>query len=97
MRNKVRDHVYRTGFADYATTSGIIDSATQGEIRYQYGHGQEYFKRLADPNYLVYHELIADYSSMKIRGDNHSIRFLRMVLGDQIMDYVDNTYQQMLK
>ena len=40
---------------------------------------------------------MADYSSLKIKGDNATIRRLRFLLGDDLMDLVDNTYQTMLQ
>ena len=94
---RVMDHVYRTEFPDYCFTSGIIDSVSKGDVRYQYGHGPSYFLSKPDQNYFVYHELMADYTAMKASGNNQSIRFLRAVLGDQIMDQLDADYQRMIR
>ena len=96
-RAKVKDRIYRSQFSSYTTTSGIIDSTTLGRRTYSYGHGPGYFARGINPNYDSYHELIADYSALKVSGDNRSIRFLRSVLGDDIINMLDNTYQQMLR
>ena len=94
---KVQDAIIRQEFGDYATISSVIDSATQGEVRYSYGHGAKYFARNSDKNYLTYHELIADYSSLRLRGQNTAIGFLRKVLGDELFDTIDYTYRTMLK
>ena len=86
---KVQDAVYRQEFGDYATISSVIDSTTKGGTRYNYGHGSTYFNSKSDPNRYVYHELIADYSSLRLRGQNTAIGFLRKVLGNEIFPTAD--------
>ena len=97
MRARTADTIFRSDFGNYATTSGIIDSASQGKVRYNYGHGASYFSGKPDPTLASYHELIADYSSLKLRGDQHTIGFLRFLMGNELFDMLDGTYQQMLK
>ena len=94
MRGKARDAIYRSQFSEYQNISGMVDSASKGTRRVRYGHGAEYFKGRGTKS--VAHELIADYSSMKVRGDNRSIKFLRKVLGDEFMDMIDSMYREML-
>ena len=98
MISKTSDKVFRNQFADYSVISGVIDSASQGDVRFTYGHGNNYFlNRFSGVNELTMHELVADYSSMKVTGKNRDIRFLRFVLGDELFDTVDATYKKMLK
>ncbi len=94
---KIKDKIYRTEFEDYALVSSIIDSTTLGQKNLGYGHGQLYFERWNDSHRRSYHELIADYSNLKVSGNNKVIKYLRSVLGDELIDSLDNTYQQMLK
>ncbi|MBQ6323791.1 MAG: hypothetical protein IJI22_03055 [Bacilli bacterium] len=97
IRNKVSDQIYRTEFSSYQVTSGIIDSATLGRNRIYYGHGPNYFAKWSDRNEIAFNELLADYSSLKVSGDNKSIRFLRDVLGDEIIDLLERKYTEMLQ
>ena len=97
MRSKVRDAVYRQEFPDYTTISGIIDSTSRGETSIRYGHGSAYFNEKIDPNRYVVHELIADYTNLRITGNNTAINFLRKILGDRFIDGIDSIYQNMLQ
>ena len=96
MKSKASDAVYRAQFPEYEHISGMVDSASKGTRRVRYGHGTEYFNSRSDSTRSVAHEMIADYSSMKVRGDNKTIRFVRKVLGNEFMDMIDSMYRQML-
>lgn len=98
MKSKIKDHIIRTDFDDYSTISGMLDSLTQGDVLISYGHGAEYFNRsLSYKDVLSYHELIADYTKLKITGNNHTIQYLRKLFGDDLVDQLDATYNAMLK
>lgn len=98
MRSKITDHLMRTEFDDYSTISGMLDSLTQGDILISYGHGANYFNsNLARKELSSYHELIADYTKLKIGGNNHTIKYLRQLFGDELIDQLDATYNAMLQ
>ena len=42
-------------------------------------------------------ELIADYTSLRVRGETQAIGLLRQLFGTEVMDMLENTYQSMLK
>ena len=95
-KNKIQDKVYSDLFPDYQSISDIIDATSKGTTYINYGHGPGYFDKPVSEN-LSFNEILADYTSMKVRGDNRSIRTLRYLLGDQFVDMIDSTYQNMLK
>ena len=96
MKNRNKDYVLRTEFDDYTVISGIIDSTTKGKVCFGYGHGLDYFNN-KNGTISSYHELMADYTSLKFRENTNAIGFLRKVLGDDIFNMVDSTYQHMLQ
>ena len=95
-RQRIIDKIYRSEFDDCTKISSVIDSVTYGRTQIRYGHGPKYFE---GSNAVVssYHELIADYSALKASGDNRSIRLLRFIFGDELIDNIDYTYQMMLQ
>ena len=96
MLNKSSDAVSRST-GSFVTVSGMIDSLTKSEDYYFYGHSREYFESAQNPLRNVYHELIADYTSLRVKGDTKSIGLLRQLFGKELMDMLEKTYQDMLK
>ena len=56
-----------------------------------------YFEGSSNPNLKSYHELIADYTSLRVQGNYRAIGFLRQLFGNELMDMLEKTYQDMLK
>ena len=96
--SRIGSGVNYSNFQDLVRTSSIIDSVTAGEDCLWYGHSTEYFNGWGDRrNVGVYHELIADYTALKLDGDIKTLGFLRKILGNELMDTLDKTYQDMLE
>lgn len=96
--SRIQSAVNYSNFHDLIKTSSIIDSVTAGEDCLWYGHPTEYFNSWGEArNTGIYHELIADYTALKLDGDNKTLGFLRKLLGDELMDTLDKTYQDMLE
>ena len=96
-RAKVIDAISRTTAHSYTDTSGMIDSLTMSRENIWYGHTREYFEGSSNPNLKSYHELIADYTSLRVQGNYRAIGFLRQLFGNELMDMLEKTYQDMLK
>ena len=96
-RAKVIDAISRTTAPSYTDTSGMIDSLTMSRENIWYGHTRTYFEGSSDPNLKSYHELIADYTSLRVQGNYRAIGFLRQLFGNELMDMLEKTYQDMLK
>ena len=94
MKRKSMDAVSRS-LSSYTDISGMIDSLTLSDDYLWYGHSKEYFAR--NPLRNSYHELIADYTSLRVRGETQAIGLLRQLFGTEVMDMLENTYQSMLK
>lgn len=95
--SRISSAVDDSNFHDLSKTSSIIDSVTAGEDCLWYGHPTEYFNSWGEArNTGIYHELIADYTALKLDGDNKTLGFLRNLFGDGLMDMLDKTYQDML-
>ena len=95
--SRIQSAVNYSNFHDLIKTSSIIDSVTAGEDCLWYGHPTEYFNSWGEnKNGGIYHELIADYTALKLDGDNKTLGFLRNLFGDGMMDMLDKTYQDML-
>lgn len=96
-RAKVIDAISRKTTPSYTVTSGMIDSLTMSRENIWYGHTRAYFEGSSDPNLRSYHELIADYTALRVQGNNRAIGFLRQLFGNELMDMLEKTYQDMLK
>ena len=96
MKSKARDAISRN-MGSYTDISGMIDSLTMSKENIWYGHTREYFEGAQNPLRNVYHELIADYTSLRVRGETSTIGLLRQLFGNEMMDMLETTYQGMLK
>ena len=96
MRAKTIDAVARST-GSYSTIAGMVDSLTKSKDYYWYGHTREYFDGNSNPNLKVYHELIADYTSLRVSGNTSSIGLLRQLFGSDLVNMLERTYQNMLK
>lgn len=96
MRNKVTDSINRkTG--SFTDITGMINTLTMSHEDLWYGHPREYFEGAPNPIRNVYHELMADYTALRVKGDTKSIGLLRHLFGEDMMDMLEKTYQDMLK
>ncbi len=96
MKMKAVDAVSRS-CGSYSTITGMIDSLTKSQENIWYGHTREYFDGSSNPNLRVYHELIADYTALRVSGENTTIGLIRQLFGDELVNMLENTYQDMLK
>ena len=96
MKSKAMDAISRN-MGSYTDISGMIDSLTMSKENIWYGHTREYFEGAQNPLRNVYHELIADYTSLRVRGETSTIGLLRQLFGNEMMDMLETTYQGMLK
>ena len=96
MKRKTMDAISRS-IGPFTDITGMIDSLTMSKENIWYGHSREYFEAARNPERNVYHELIADYTSLRVRGETKAIGLLRQLFGTDIMDMLENTYQSMLK
>lgn len=96
LRRRVSDSIARST-GSFSTISGMFDSLTMSKDSIWFGHSREYFESASNPNQKVYHELIADYTALRVKGDTQAIVFLRQLFGTEVMDSLEKTYQDMLK
>ena len=96
MQLKAKDSIARS-LGGYTKISGMIDSLTMSRDKIWYGHSREYFESKPNSNLFAYHELIADYTDLRVSGNSKMIGFMRQLFGNEMMDMLENTYQDMLK
>ena len=95
MKRKISDIISRS-FDSYVKVTGMIDSLTMSKENIWYGHSENYFKSFSNPKLISYDEMVADYTALRVNGSNDIIGFLRQLFGNEMMDALEQTYQEML-
>ena len=60
------------------------------------GHSRAYFEGFPNKSYKVYTELIADYTAIRVSADNRAYKMMRQLVGPEMMNMLEKTYQDML-
>ena len=95
----------RCRFPEICIISDIIDEITFGKygsfrlrdkenkiLNCLFGHGEAYFR---GDKYLIFNELFANYLALiKLKNSEEHLLFLRQIVGDGIIDMLDNYYKE---
>lgn len=96
MKAKAADSISRS-IGSFTKISSMIDSLTMGQEKYWFGHTREYYETKDKPLTGIYHELIADYTNLRVINDNATIGLMHRLFGPELINNLENTYQRMLK
>ena len=109
---EVIDLIMRYDYDAFIAIGDIIDAITGGKFKSSllkdenneiippaYGHGIRYYSSTSDPNHFKFTEMIANYSSIiKSKKKDEAILLLRSIVGDELVDALDDFYKnKMLK
>ena len=97
--------IMRCRFPEICIISDIIDEITFGKygsfrlrdkenkiLNCLFGHGEAYFR---GDKYLIFNELFANYLALiKLKNSEEHLLFLRQIVGDGIIDMLDNYYKE---
>ena len=95
-----QDSIHRVDFGDEAALSDILDAVYEGtgadlkgnSLGVTYQHGVKYYnERLAN---APFHEIIANYTQLKLTGKNSSIKILKNTFGEDFVNTLENVFQQ---
>jgi DNA-binding MarR family transcriptional regulator len=100
---EVEDFLMRHLYDAFTAIGDFIDGITYGHFRSKvlkdeegkvipsgYGHGVRYYKT----RYLIFCEMVANYSEIiKSKHSKEIIALLRHIVGDELVDMLDNFYQ----
>lgn len=96
----IRDKIWRTQYGDYVAISDMIDALYNGtmvdlngnSLRLPYGHSLDYYKThdIVTP----FHEIIANFNSIKITGSKESLGIVKNIFGDEFYDLLENVFLQ---
>ena len=89
--------------SDYSALSDILsalykrqDVSLNGyDLKLTHVHETEYY--MERPFDAPFREMIANYTQLKTTGSERSIRMLRQMVGDELVDVLDNFYQSFFK
>ncbi len=100
---KIISSTYEKKYGDYVAISDIIDATYRGnsvdinnkKMNLLYTHGEDYYrKRQKHANYM---EMVANYISIKAGSNPQMIKKLREIVGDELVNELDKTYQMIIK
>lgn len=96
MQAKAKNAISRK-IGSFTKVSSMIDSITMGQEKIWYGHAREYYETKSKPITSVFHELLADYTDLRVRNDNATIGLMYRLFGPELINSLETTYQRMLK
>ena len=99
---KISQRMLRTQFSDYCALSDIMDAMFYGQgqtlsgrqLYISFGHFAEYYNQ-SNPitrEITAFHEIIANYTQLKLTGTSDSILFLEYIFGQDFVDLLDTTF-----
>lgn len=99
-KSLINDKLWRTQEGDYCALSDIVDAVFIGEkkdvynndIYLNYQHGKEYYLRCGNSRLYEFHEIIANFTQLKMTGKQHHIKMLRDIFGDEFVDTLEQTF-----
>lgn len=97
--------IMRCRFPEICIISDILDTITFGKygsfqlkdkdnniLNCLFGHGAAYYR---EDKYLIFNEMFANYVSLiKLKNSEEAILLLRQIVGDGIVDMLDNYYKE---
>lgn len=99
----IYDEINRTQFGKYCAISDIIASVYEGqnvdlngkEIFTTYAHDLNYYRRM--PINASFHEIIANFTQLKITGDANSLKQLKKIFGEEFYNMLEDTFAEFMK
>lgn len=89
-------------FADSQRISQMLNSITRttdiistGEkVRYTYCHENEYWGKFFDQDGISFHELFADFTSLKIHGRTEALKTFKIFAGEELYNELEKTFNE---
>ena len=100
-KSLINDKLWRTQEGDYCALSDIVDAVFIGnkkdvynnDIYLNYQHGKEYYLRCGNSRLYEFHEIIANFTQLKMTGKQHHIKMLRDIFGNDFVDTLEQTFE----
>lgn len=91
------DQICRTQYGGYVALSDMIDAVFNGEWcdLYGMGHGSNYY--LNGPKNFPLHELVANFTSLKLTNEDVALKQFKEIFGIEFYDYLDSIYNSFLE
>ena len=97
----IQDKIFRAKYGAYASLSDMVDAVhsgsdygINGEHIYKfYQHGETYYKQESN---FQFHELIADFTSLKLTGSTEALNYVKGMFGDELYNILDSTYKKFI-
>ncbi len=97
----IQDKIFRAKYGAYTSLSDMVDAVhsgsdygINGEHIYKfYQHGETYYKQESD---FQFHELIADFTSLKLTGSTEALNYVKGMFGDELYNILDSTYKKFI-
>ena len=97
----IQDKIFWAKYGAYASLSDMVDAVhsgsnygINGEHIYKfYQHGETYYKQESN---FQFHELIADFTSLKLTGSTEALNYVKGMFGDELYNILDSTYKKFI-
>lgn len=97
----IQDKIFRAKYGAYTSLSDMVDAVhsgsdygINGEHIYKfYQHGETYYKQESN---FQFHELIADFTSLKLTGSTEALNYVKGMFGDELYNILDSTYKKFI-
>lgn len=98
------EQIDRIQYGDNCAVSDIIDALYMGTqkdlkgkpINVTYQHGQEYYINSGNPDTFSFHEIIANFTQLKLTGNQASLDKIRTIFGNEFYNTLENTFNSFL-
>lgn len=100
--NSLQDQIHRTKYGSFGAISDIYDAVFEGgpmDGHYvHYGHGSAYYKsaHALGCNNFAFHEIIANFTQLKLTGDDKALYSLKYLYGDTFYKTLEDTFNNMI-
>lgn len=71
---------------------GEVSDSTEGSFSNIYGHGTSYYNSVRNPEEYAYDELIANFTQIKMSGNEKDLETVKVILGDECYNMLEETY-----
>lgn len=98
----IKDQINRTQFGYCCALSDLIDAVYEGtgknlkgeKLKTTYCHGREYY--LTGNKNFPFHEIIANFTHLKMSGKEQSLSVIRDMFGDKFYETLEETFSKFL-
>lgn len=92
------EQIWRTQYGGYVALNDMIDAVSNGDWGDVYGghsHGSKHY--LKSPKNFPLHELVADFTSLKLNNEEAALKQFKEIFGTEFYDYLDSIYNSFLE